>query len=237
MGNNSNTRLASGITNVAQDSIFADMVQPVPTKFAEYFNDFYTYTAGDWVVTETDAAATEALTAGNNGLLLITNTAADNDLVALQKTPAMALLSTTQKSFFSCRFKTSDATQSDIVFGMQVVDTTPLDVTDGIYFLKADGAATFDIIARKNATTGSTSATAIASLADDTFSLLEWYYDGNGKLTYAVNGTVLGALTITDYFPDTTLTMSFALQNGEAVAKTMTVDYIAFFQERTSTGA
>lgn len=237
MGNNSVTRLPSGVTNVAQDSVFADMVQPVPTKFATYFNDFYTYTAADWVVTETDAGATQALTAGNNGLLLLTNTAADDDLVALQKTPAMALLATGQKAFFSCRFKVSDATQSDVVFGMQVVDTTPLDVTDGVYFLKADGAATFDIVCRKDATTGSTSASAIATLVSDTFLLLEWYYDGNGKLFYAVDGTVKGSLTVTDYFPNTTLTVSFALQNGEAVAKTMTVDYAYFAQERTSAGA
>lgn len=237
MGSDAPTRLPSGITNVAVGSIFADMVQPVPTLFTSYYQDFFTYVAGDWVVTETDAGATEALTAGSNGLLLITNTAADNDLVALQKTPAMLLMNTSQKCFFSARLKVSDAVESDVVVGMQVVDITPLDVTDGIYFLKADGAATIDIVCRKDATTGSTSATAIASMVNDTFILLEWYYDGVSKLYYAVNGTVLGSITITNYFPDTTLTVSVALQNGEAVAKTMTIDYLYVAQARTSTGA
>ena len=166
MGNISNTRFPYGLTNVSETNLFADMVQPDPTLFHSYFNDFDTYAAGDWVVTETQAGATQALTAGDGGWLLLTNSAADDDLVALQKTPAAFSFTAGKKSFFRCRFKVSDATQSDVVFGMQVVDTTPLDVTDGVYFLKADGSTSVSVICRKNATTGSTSASAIATLAN-----------------------------------------------------------------------
>jgi hypothetical protein len=233
MGNISNTRFPYGVTNVGETNLFADMVQPDPTLFHSYLNDFDTYTAGDWTVTETDSGATQALTAGDGGLLLITNTAADNDLVALQKNPAAWTFTAGKKLFFRCRFKVSDATQSDLVFGLQVVDATPLDVTDGVYFLKADGAATVDVICRKNASTGSTSASAVTSLADDTFVTLGFYYDGAGKVAYEVNGSVLGSLDASSsYLPDTTCTVSFALQNGEAVAKTMTVDYVFVAKER-----
>ena len=55
MGNISNTRFQYGVTNVNETNLFADMVQPDPTLFHEYFNDFDTYTAGDWTVTETDS--------------------------------------------------------------------------------------------------------------------------------------------------------------------------------------
>lgn len=233
MGNISNTRFPYGLTNVGETDLFADMVQPDPTLFHTYFNDFDTYTAGDWTVTETDSGATQALTAGDGGLLLITNTAADNDLVALQKNPAAFTFTAGKKTFFRCRFKVSDATQSDLIFGLQVVDTTPLDVTDGIYFLKADGAATVDFICRKNASTGSTSASAVATMANDTFIELGFYYDGQSKVAYEVNGSVLGSLDASStYLPDTTCTVSFALQNGEAVAKTMTVDYVYVAKER-----
>lgn len=233
MGNISNTRFPYGLTNVSEVDLFADMVQPDPTLFHTYFNDFDTYVAGDWTVTETDAGATQALTAGDGGLLLITNTAADNDLVALQKNPAAFTFTAGKKTFFRCRFKVSDATQSDLVFGLQVVDSTPLDVTDGIYFLKADGAATVDFICRKNASTGSTSASAVATMANDTFIELGFYYDGQSKVAYEVNGSVLGSLDASStYLPDTTCTVSFALQNGEAVAKTMTVDYVYVAKER-----
>ena len=233
MGNISNTRLQYGVTNVSEADLFADLVQADPTLFHQYMNDFDTYVAADWVVTETDAAATQALTAGDGGLLLITNAAADNDLVALQKTPAAWTFTAGKKTFFRCRFKASDATQSDLVFGLQVIDVTPLDVTDGIYFLKADNAATIDFICRKNATTGSTSAAAIATLADDTFIVLGFYYDGQSTVQYEVNGVVLGSLDASSTFlPDTTCAVSFAIQNGAAAAKTMTVDYVYVAKER-----
>jgi hypothetical protein len=233
MGNISNTRFPYGLTNVGETDLFADMVQPDPTLFHTYFNDFDTYVAGDWTVTETDSGATQALTAGDGGLLLVTNTAADDDLVALQKNPAAFTFTAGKKTFFRCRFKVSDATQSDVVFGLQVVDATPLDVTDGIYFLKADGAATVNFVCRKNASTGSTSALAVATMANDTFIELGFYYDGESKVAYEVNGSVLGSLDASSaYLPDTTCTVSFALQNGEAVAKTMTVDYIYVAKER-----
>jgi len=227
------TRLPNGFTNVGDSSIFANMTQPDPTKFHEYWNDFDTYTAGDWVVTETQAGATQALTAGDGGWLLLTNTAADDDLIALQKTPAAFTLTAGKKAFFRCRFKVSDATQSDVVFGLQVVDTTPLDVTDGIYFLKSDGAATVNFICRKNATTGSTSASSVATLANDTFVTLGFYYDGIDRVYYSVDGAIGGSLDASSsYLPDTITTVSFAVQNGEAVAKTMTVDYVYAAIER-----
>jgi len=233
MPNNTVTRFPGGVTNNAESNIFADMVQNDPTKYHQYWDDFDTYVAADWVVTETQAGATQALTAGDGGWLLLTNTAADDDLVALQKTPAAFSFTSGKKAFFKARFKVSDATQSDVVIGLQVVDTTPLDVTDGVYFLKADGAATVDVVCRKNATTGSTSASAVATLVADTFIELAWYYDGIDKVFYAVDGTVKGSLDASSsYLPDTITTVSFALQNGEAVAKTMTVDYVYAAIER-----
>lgn len=233
MGNISNTRFQYGLTNVGETNLFADMVQPDPTLFHQYWNDFDTYTAGDWVVTETDSGATQALTAGDGGWLLITNTAGATDLAALQKTPAAFSFTAGKRAFFRCRFKVSDATKSAVVFGLQVIDTTPLDVTDGIYFLKAAAAATVNFICRKNATPGSTSATSVATLADDTFVELGFYYDGLGTVAYEVNGAVTGSVSGSSaYLPDTTTTVSFALQNGEAVAKTMTVDYVYAAIER-----
>lgn len=228
------TRYPNGVTNREPDSVFASMIMPDPTLFHSYFNDFDEYVAADWVVSETDSAATEALTAGDGGLLLITNTAADNDAVTLQKTPAAFAMTATKRAWFAARFKISDATQSDLQFGIVIVDTSPLDATDGIYFQKDDGAATVDVYVRKNATTGSNKATAVTTVVTDTYITLQWYYNGDGRLFYGANGTLLGSMDATStYLPDATnLTVSFTLQNGEAVAKTMTVDFIAAFFER-----
>ena len=230
---NTVTRFPGGVANVGDTDLFADLVKPDPTKFHEFFDDFDNYTAGDWVVTETQAGATQALTAGDGGLLLLTNSAADDDIVALQKTPAAFAFTAGKKAFFKARFKVSDATQSDLVIGLQVVDTTPLDVTDGVYFLKADGSAALSVVCRKNATTGSTSASSIATIVEDTFITVGFYYNGVDKVFYAIDGSVVGSLDgSSTYLPDTTCTISFAIQNGEAVAKTMTVDYIYAAVER-----
>ena len=227
------TRFPNGVTNVAENDLFCDLAMPDPTQFHTYFNDFDTYAAGDWTVTETSSTATQALADGDGGWLLLTNSDQDDSLCALQKVGESFLMEAGKKAFFKARFKVNDATESDVVMGLQVTDATPLSVTDGIYFLKSDGAATVDLICRKNATTGSVTETAVATMADDTFVTLGWYYDGAGLITYSVNGTVTGSMDASSsYLPDTDLTVSFAIQNGAGAAKTMTVDYIYAAKQR-----
>ena len=224
------TRFPNGVTNVGEQSLFAELGQPAATIFHTYFEDFDYYTAGDWTVTETDAGATQALTDGDGGLLLITNTAADNDLVSLQKKGESFRFESGKALFFEARFKVSDATQSDVVIGLQITDTTPLDVTDGVFFIKADGAATVDFRVEKNNT--ATTASAMATMEDDTYIRLGFYYDGSSAVQYFVNGTYTGSSVTTNLPDDEDMTITIAIQNGEAAAKTMTVDYVYVAKER-----
>lgn len=219
------TRFPNGVTNVSDTSMFADSRVPYPLFYHTYLNDFYTYTAGDWVITATGSTTT-ALTAGDGGQLLLTNSAANNDLLALQKTPSAFAFTPGVPAWFRANFKINDALNSSMVMGLQVIDTTPLDVTDGIYFLSSTGSRNVSIICRKDATTGSTSAPAITTLADDKFTTLGWYYDGLGVLWYSVGGNIVGSLNVANFLPDTVVTVSFAVQNGAAAAKNMTVDYV-----------
>jgi len=223
------TRFPNGVTNVGEDSLFADLAMPAPTKFHSYMEDFDYYVAGNWTVTETQAGATQALTDGDGGLLLLTNTAADNDLVSLQKVGESFRFASGKELFFEARLKVSDATQSDLVVGLQITDTSPLDVTDGVFFIKADGSTTVSLVVEKNNTATTTS---VGTMADDTFISLGFYYDGASTIQYSVNGSVLGTSVTTNLPDDEDLTVTFAIQNGEAVAKTMTVDYIFVAKER-----
>ena len=224
------TRFPNGVTNVGEDSPFADLAMPAPTKFHTYYEDFDYYVAGNWTVTETQAGATQALTDGDGGLLLITNTAADNDLVALQKVGESYRFASGKELFFEARFKVSDATQSDVVIGLQITDATPLDVSDGVFFIKADGSTSVSLLVEKNGTATTTSS--VATMADDTFISLGFYYDGASSIQYSVNGVVKGTSVTTNLPDDEDMTASIALQNGEAVAKTMTVDYVFVAKER-----
>lgn len=231
------TRFPYGLSNMAKETVFGQMGQLNPAKFITYFNDFLDYVANDWTITNVGTTPTQALTNVNGGALLLTMAATDDSSSFLDKKGEFILPASGKKLFFETRFAVSDATQSDWVVGLQVTDTTPLDVTDGIYFQKDDGDAFIDFYVSKNATTGRSTSTNIATAAAaDVYMTLGFYFDGKRYVQLFKDGvqliTVDLTTTLTTYLPDTTLTISFGVQNGEAVAKTMSMDYIFVAQER-----
>lgn len=227
------TRYPNGVTNESVTSLYGQYGLPNPGKWHTYFDDFDTYTAADWTITTTEAgagSATEALANEDGGVLLITNDNADNDRDFFNKIGESFLFEAGKKLIFEARFKVNDATESDIIMGLQITDTTPLDVTDGVFFQKDDGDTNIDFHVEKNNT--STDATAIATLADDTYVKLGFYYDGKSEIQYFVDGVKIGTAATTNLPDDEELTISFGIQNGAAAAKTMSVDYIFAAKER-----
>lgn len=198
-----------------------------------FFDDFYGFTAADWTITTSEVgtgSATEAVTPGAHGILLVTNAAGDDDHDFFQKVSESFTFETGKRVWFGVRFKTSDATDSDLVFGLQITDTTPLAATDGVWFQKDDGDTEIDFHVTKDSV--STDATAIGTLADDTWITLGFLYDGANAIIPYVNGAAMTPSVITNMPDDEELTVSFGLQNGEAVAKTLSVDYVYAAQER-----
>ena len=245
------TRAKNGLSTADNaGSPLWSMPQPDPTRVITFFEDFCSgattfpiaasglaaASAGGWTITVTEAGAGNAASAFSGetgGAIQLTADAADDDNIFVQKKPAAFTLVAGKKAFFKARFKISDATQSDFVIGLQVVDTTPLAVTDGIYFQKDDGDAQLDVYCQKDASTGQTSATNIATVVSDTYLTVGWYYDGVSSVRYFVNDVQKGTLDASStYLPDTILAVSFGFQNGEAVAKVMTVDFIIAAVER-----
>jgi hypothetical protein len=236
-------RVTAGISTAVKGSALWNFPAQDPTKVYHYFNDFHTYAAADWTVTRIGTTPAEALLADEPfGALRLTVSAADNDGDQLQLTTENFTLAAGKKAWFKTRFKVSDATQSDLLIGLAVLDTTLLGavdgagVTDGIFFSKEDGDALIDFNCQKNATTGQTRAAAIATLADDTYMTLGYEWDGVSAIKYFVNEAHKGTLDLTTtptaYLPDTPVTVSMAILNGEAVAKLLTVDYLFAAIER-----
>ena len=202
-----------------------------PPKWYEQFEEWTAYTEADWTLTTTEAGAGSAVEVINDedgGILLITNDAADDDRDFYQSKGEQWTFTANKKLYCEARIKISDATQSDFVFGLQIRDTTPLAVSDGVFFQKDDGDAFLDF--HSFASSVDSAATAIATV-NTSYTKYAFYYDGATRLEAAVNDVIVGVLTqVTP--PTTELTLSWGIQNGEAVAKIMSVDYIYCAKER-----
>lgn len=235
------THFPNGISNRTKGHPLFNYPYLDPSKYYTYFDDFFEYHSGIYTITTTEAGsgnASEAITSGAGGQLLITNDDADNDLDFFQLKGESFKWDSSKRMFFSARFKTNDATQSEIVMGLQITDTTSLDVTDGIFFIKGDADTQPDFIIEKD-NSSTLSVLEMNAIADDTFVTLSFEYD---PLDVATGGPVfrvyqdnvqVGEITGTTNAPDDEdLTISFGIQNGEAVAKTMTIDFILAAVER-----
>jgi hypothetical protein len=207
-------------------------VQPGP-DYSIYFNDFLVaqnYAASDWVVTETDAGATEAIAADVvGGALLLTNTATDDDIVQIQSAEEFLKLTSGKRLWLEARFKVSDATQSDLFVGLATTDTTIMaGTTDACGFRKADASTTLVSLTEDN--TSETTNT-LVTMADDTYVQVGFYWDGKNKVEF-YSGRSLVSTHTSNIEQTNKLALTFCLQNGEGVAKTMTIDYIYVCQER-----
>jgi hypothetical protein len=115
--------------------------------------------------------------------------------------------------------------------GLQITDTTALDVTDGIFFISNDGDAGLDFLVEKD--NSATTTEDVATLADDTFITVAWYIDPDrSAVYYSINNAEPVKVVNTNLPDDEELTVSIGIQNGEATAQTLTVDYVTAIVER-----
>lgn len=206
-----------------------EFILPDMTKAHVYMEDFDYYNALDWTVTEV-GTATQALADEDGGALLITNSAADNDSSFQNKLGESFLMATGKKAWFKSRLKVSDATQSAFIFGIQITDTTPLSVSDGIFFRKDDGDANLDFLVIKNGS--ATSSNIVTVLSDDAYFEAAWYYNGVDSIVIFIDDVAVASVATDNLPDDEVLTVSFGIENGAAASKSMTVDYVMTAKER-----
>lgn len=176
---------------------------------------------------EVGAGDSTAVLADNT--LLITAAANENDGVNLQVKGEAFDLASGNYTYFGINFQTNDATQTDILTGLCITDTTLLGgMTDGVYFECLDGSTDINFVLEKDSTE-TTSSSAVGTLADATNVTLEFIFDGTNVDAW-VNGTLQTRLAITNLPDNEQLTPSIHFLTGEAVANTMIVNWLRVVQ-------
>ncbi|MCK5616606.1 hypothetical protein KAR91_82865 [Candidatus Pacearchaeota archaeon] len=228
------TNFDNGINNRTAGTIFGSMKQLDPTKFHNYLEDFdyFNLTSGeDWIIT-VDGSGTAILIDGDGGLLQLANGGAgDDEHIFLNKVGESSLFELGKPLYFKARFSTNQPVESDILMGLQITSVLPITATDGVFFLKSDDSDVVDLIIRKDSVDITISA--VTTLVADTFVELSFFWDGIDMIWAGVNNTAVARVAVGSSLPDDEdLTISFGIQNGDALTGVMVVDYIFVAKER-----
>lgn len=253
MGDFVPTVFPGGVTNAAPDSFGTRVPMLWPPQYYTWFDDFDRFDgaatgAHDWMVTTVQAgtgAGSLVVSDALGGVLLITTDDADNDgsmvqwagmntISTIAEVAETFVFTPGKRTWFAARFQLSEVTQSDFIVGLALADATPLDVTDGVFFLKADDAATLALVSK--IVTPATASTTVATLVAATWYEFAFEYNGNDAITaYTKNsdGTWRSAGSVgVSALPTTELAVTFGYQNGAAGAKTALIDWIFAARER-----
>ena len=172
-------------------------------------------------VVEVGAGTSELDRSNTVGILAQMVTAAnDNDGISLQLTGEIFEFTSNQGLvYFGIEVDIDDVDTSDILAGLCIEDTALLGgLSDGVYLESLDGATTSFGVTEKNSTE-TTSAASIATLSDNTFHFLEFYFDGTSVYFY-VDGAESATIHTANIPDDEALTFSMEFLAGSAAAST-----------------
>ena len=232
------SRWPNGVCDSTEDGALGWYAGLRPSRYILFWDDFLKYTATDWVVTETDAGSTEAVVSGDGGWLAITNVSAGAaDEASLQWAGGAGAVRTnvtfdaTKDMFMTCRFKVSDATNTGLLIGLAVTDTTPVASlpANGVFFNKV--AASTSLLANLRASAASQTVT-LGAMADDTFVTVAFVYRAStGYWQGYLENVLIGSIT-SPTSPSAALTPTIGLLNATATAHVLTVDYLMVARQR-----
>lgn len=219
------------VFNLTQTYPYGLILQRNIINAHKYLEDFDYYSASNWIISDgaVAGAATVSLASGDNGLLNVVTGATLNNGGFLQKTGPSYRFELGKELWLNCRIRVDSVLNSNLVFGLQEIDTTPLDTSNGVFFFKPSNTGVVTLFVEKS---NLNTQTAVGTMADNTFFVFGFYYNGIDRIdSYFNNGFV--ASSPTTNLPDTTdLTISFGVQNSTAVARTMAVDFIQIEKAR-----
>lgn len=194
----------------------------------------------DFLMHETNAGTVPtAVLDAAFGTCLFTTDTADNDRYSCQVEGEFILPTANKEFWVVARFKVSEATEIDVLFGVVPGGATPDYITtastNGIWFLKDDGAALWE--ANHYSTEVVVDDANVGTLVADTFVTMAIRVQCKSVATkadidYFIDGVNVCTVKDATLAAATELTPLIMFQNGSAAARTMTLDYIGFSVER-----
>lgn len=216
---------------------FGNLPVGIDPDYVVLSDDFLTIfdTTNIWEVVK-DAGASVALAADNlNGAITISSTATtDNDGGLFQTLEENFKLSSGKRLWAETKMQISDATQTDMFFGLStVVATNPeniLTTGDRVGFQKDDGSTS--ILAKTEKDTVETSTDTGKTMSNATDVKLGIYWDGISRVEFYVDRTLVATHT-TNIVDDENLSVcGFHLSGDTTGTKTSTWDYVTVVAER-----
>lgn len=179
--------------------------------------------------------ATWTIANADGGAFILTPDDTENDGVNVTWNSEAFLFAAGSPTYFGIRLKLDDADQCDLFVGMTITDTGLWGgVTDGVYFNSADETAACTGLAELNSsasTPGEGDGTGSGTFVDDTYSTLEFFYNGDGSIAFYFDDVLIDtASTASDIPIDEALTFALEILTGEAVTNFVTVDWIRVIQ-------
>lgn len=197
------TRFPAGVSTQSVTQTLANFPMPDPGKVYVDYHDFDQYVAADWTVTNTTSHQTIGLVTGAGGVFSSVGGGASvtGDIGAIQSSPLDINFASTQPVWFYTGIKATSAINNQILTGI-TSSNAALAPTDGIYFNKAAGSTAIDFVVRKAST--STTQTAVATLVNNTYIRLGFYYNGKDSVDVFVNDVKVYSQTVLTNLPTAT---------------------------------
>jgi hypothetical protein len=207
------------------------------SRVSGYKNDFHSWIADEWTITEVGTSL-QVLVDARNGILRLTSGGTENDGSNLQlggsgdsETVGESFIPAAGKNlWFEAYIRSDDVTQHDFFVGLSIQDTAICASygADLIGFRTDDGDALLDFTSSSTAS-GATSDTGLTTLVDNTWYKVGFKVWGTSKIDYYVNDVLKGSTT---NVPSTEMKLSIAHLTGEGNAASLDVDFIQCWQDR-----
>ena len=227
------TLLEGGVTNAVLGTALSSYLSMDPSTVHQYFNDFDVFASGDWTATDIHAAGTNALTAGNGGILSMASSQTSADLDQLTLVVATFAFVPPLSLWFKTRFQLANATNPGLAIGLQNLNTNAFAATDGVWFQKNEASTTLNAIV--SASSVATTSNWALTMANATYIDVGFHFDGGTDLSLYANGAKVGSVPTTNLpLSTTSLALTMAIENGTAAVNTLLIDYVMVGVERES---